>query len=150
MFTDSARKRTIRNRAAATGENYTEAATRLSMLAKVPSLPAPIVHAEGERNSKFWGGLKLRDLITENWDLSGSPRYNYGNAADTQHDNTQRAGHALLALAAYAAGDGVDEDSLISDLLCDLRHLCDALGENFDEESARSERHYTAEARGEF
>jgi hypothetical protein len=52
-------------------------------------------------------------------------------------DNNARATYAAAALVEYAAvvGDPVHSEGLsevISDLLGDLRHLCDALGINYE------------------
>lgn len=148
MSNDSVRKRAIRTRATNTGEDYTEARTRLSMMAKVPSLPMPLVIDPNDRDDKLWGELDLDDLRKEDWDGDGDFRYDVTPEA-VQHDNTRRAGFALTALLAYSTY-GVDADCIISDLLSDLRHLCDALGEDFDTESERGARHYAAEIRGEF
>ena len=131
---NATRKRTIR--------------TRLSMMAKVPSLPMPLIFGPDERANKPWGGLNLDDLRTENWDGDGDFREGITPEA-VQHNNTRRAGFALTALLTYAEF-GVDAETIICDLLSDLRHLCDALGEDFDTESARGERHYAAEIRGQF
>jgi hypothetical protein len=149
MSPDSERKRTIRNRVTLTGEDYTEAGTRLSMMAKIPSLPMPLVTLPDDRDKSLWGGRSARDLLRENFDGDGDFRYGI-EPADVQHDNTRRAGFALMALQAYAGTVGTDADSIISDLLSDLRHLCDALGENFDIESERGARYYGAEIRGEY
>lgn len=45
---------------------------------------------------------------------------------------------------------GIEHASSICDPLSDLRHLCDALGEDFDTESARGERYYAAQIQGVF
>jgi hypothetical protein len=146
MSSDTARKATIRLRAAQSGENYTEARTRLSMMAKVPSLPMPIVTDPDD--DTVWGELGFEDLRKENWDGDGEFRIE-AKPEDTQHNNTRRAGFAVTALLAYSQY-GVDPDTCISDFLSDLRHLCDALGEDFDTQSARGQNHYAAEIRGEF
>ncbi len=71
---------------------------------------------------------------------------------DEQADNDARAyfaGQALVTYRDIVRGDE-DFDTTISDFLSDLRHLCDALGVNFDECSDRGAYYYEAEIRGEF
>jgi hypothetical protein len=82
----------------------------------------------------------------------------------TEPDNEDRAGFALSGVEAYArttrsgsseqtvSVDGPDDEEgrehaeeVISDLLCDLRHLCDVLGVNFQMTLGRSLRDYTEE-----
>lgn len=74
---------------------------------------------------------------------------------DPQADNNARAGFAALAVVAYAnrtfpGGVGEELETVIGDLLGDLRHLCDGLDLDFDALLATSWRHYDPETRGEF
>lgn len=142
MANNRARRRTIRARMGKTGENYTEARARLSMMAKVPVLPAPLVATDD------WGGHSLQELIEQDWDGDGDMRWDL-TAEATQHDNTRRAGFALDAVAQYAEVCKSDEDCLISDLLGDLRHLCDALGVDIEAKIEMSRIHHDAEIRAQ-
>lgn len=72
---------------------------------------------------------------------------------DEQEDNNLRAKFAAKAVYHYARRTGtLDEEPAlsISDMLGDLRHLCDALDLDFDELVERGAFHYSAEIRGEF
>ncbi len=112
------------------------------MRAKIPNETAPLESFEQINDS-------LQQLQRQNWNGDGEFRYGTkDDPADVQYDNTRRAGFALDAVVAYQR-HGVDDESTISDLLCDLRHLCDALGLEFAAELARGEHHYEAEIRGE-
>ncbi|MCV7174839.1 hypothetical protein [Mycolicibacterium sphagni] len=80
---------------------------------------------------------------------------------DPRADNDARASYAAHATLAFGAivspGGGCRADELISDLLADLLHLCDALAEgeggldgvDFDYLMDRARRNYDAEIRGE-
>lgn len=71
---------------------------------------------------------------------------------DPQADNGARAGFAAEALVAYVrrVGDpGELEMAVMVDLLGDLRHLCDALGFDFEDVAKASFYYYDAEIRGE-
>lgn len=87
-------------------------------------------------------------LLAANWDGDGQWRDD-----DSPHDNTRRAGFAGQALITYAdvtrSGTSEDPSTVIGDLLGDLRHLCDALGLDFDALSEDGREHYDAELRGE-
>jgi hypothetical protein len=96
----------------------------------------------------------LEDL--ESWfDGDGEMRYGI-STGDIRHDNGRRAGFAAAAVLAYArrichlstANDEMPE-TVISDLLADLRHLSDALGLDYAESDVRGDRDYEAEVRGE-
>lgn len=79
-------------------------------------------------------------------DLSGELTY-----SDHAADNSLRARSAAYAVKAYADRVGTRDEEpgvAIGDLLCDLRHLCDALGLDFDDLSLRGEGHYNAEVTG--
>lgn len=65
-----------------------------------------------------------------------------------QDANTRRAAHAAEALAAYADGAAFDEQ--IGDLLADLLHLSDALGEDPDELLDSARRRYGEELTGKW
>lgn len=87
----------------------------------------------------------LDDLLAAHWDGEGQWRYD-----DSAHDNTRRAGFALAALGGYRAVVGDEEPAtVIGDLLGDLRHLCDALGLDFEDLVEAGRFHYDAELRGE-
>jgi hypothetical protein len=153
VTTHRARKQNTRQRMAETGENYTTAAGKL---AADPDATYKAKAPEGVR----YGGLddgadvdtdgvdfNLVNAYTADWD--GDLRNDY-TPEGAVHDNTVRAGFALGALEAFTDRVGLDDDSAVSDLLCDLRHLCDALGLDFDAEVARGTGHYNAEIRAEF
>jgi hypothetical protein len=84
------------------------------------------------------------------------------DAEDPVADNNQRARFAALGLKAYAARTGCLHEPLgqvISDLLCDLKHLIDATQEGLQEGEPggdetietlldRGDFHYQAEIRG--
>ncbi|MFI6029484.1 hypothetical protein [Amycolatopsis magusensis] len=82
-------------------------------------------------------------------------RYGY-TVEDDRHDNARRAGFAALAVFAYAhrvgainAANDEDPETVISDLLGDLRHLADSLGLDFAELDRRGRGHYEPELYGE-
>ncbi|MGW4527813.1 hypothetical protein [Amycolatopsis sp. NPDC004378] len=86
----------------------------------------------------------------------GEMRYGY-TVEDDRHDNGRRAGFAALAVFAYAHRVGAindvndeDPETVISDLLGDLRHLADSLGLDFAELDRRGRGHYEPELYGEF
>ena len=66
--------------------------------------------------------------------------------------NTQRAMHALVAVAAHGKEAGTwNKDSLLTamgDLLCDLRHLADAAGIDFEREVADTADSHAEELNG--
>ncbi len=150
-MSNDAHKEHVRKRMELTGENDTEAATRLARLAKIPNEPAPLLDREREIGSDF------TDLAAQNWDGDGRFRESWKDDADgtnykaaVQHNNTRRAGWALSALLAFQDEVGRDDESAVADLLCDLMHFCDAVGVTFAVELARGERHHDEEVRGEF
>ena len=70
---------------------------------------------------------------------------------DPDGQNDDRAGWADLALLAFQAATGTDREDALSDLLCDLMHLCDRdifLG-SFETQVERARGHYEAETGGE-
>ena len=70
-------------------------------------------------------------------------------AGDPQADNNIRAAWGALALDAYTNIVGRDDlDTSVADLLANLRHLCDALGVDFDIANHRAERYYDDEIHG--
>lgn len=75
----------------------------------------------------------------------------WGNAQACADDNELRARFAGIAVKAYAERTGKDEppETIIDDLLNDLRHLCDALGLDFESIVAHDTA-YQAELRGTF
>ena len=65
--------------------------------------------------------------------------------------NDDRASWAEIALHAFQAATGTDREDAVSDLICDLMHLCDRDGElgDFDAQVERARGHYEAETLGE-
>lgn len=91
------------------------------------------------------GSLDLSAL-----DGDGDMRYDDTPEAN-RHDNTRRAGLALTAVQGYASACNEDNEApetVISDLLGDLRHLCNAVGLDFDALSDHGGWHYQAEVTG--
>lgn len=73
---------------------------------------------------------------------------------DRQQRNDARASFAARALMLYGSisSDSAEydsADSMVMDLLVDLRHLCDALNVDFDEQVDSSRINYAAEIQGE-
>jgi hypothetical protein len=65
--------------------------------------------------------------------------------------NDDRAEWADRAIESFRVATGTDREEALSDLLCDLMHLCDRdshLG-NFDTQLERARMHYDAETGGE-
>jgi hypothetical protein len=83
-------------------------------------------------------------------DLAHLPEMHLRYKSDVQ-DNSARASFAALAVVAFVrrVGDAGDLGTSISDLLGDLRHLCDALGLDYDSLDLHGLAHYNAELRGE-
>lgn len=64
-------------------------------------------------------------------------------------DNTYRAARVYAAaLSRYPGPDTEGLSYTLSDLLCDVRHLCDAAGLDFNEIATRAEDHWTCETEG--
>jgi hypothetical protein len=68
---------------------------------------------------------------------------------DPENMNDARANWALAALRVFHNETGVDEGDALSDLLCDLMHLADRKGWDFDHELERARMHYEAETLSE-
>lgn len=72
---------------------------------------------------------------------------------DPLRDNNLRATWASHAVRAYAArcfpSGGEAPETVIGDLLADMRHLCDAIGVDYDDVDAAAWRRYDEEIRGE-
>jgi hypothetical protein len=72
---------------------------------------------------------------------------------DPETQNHDRAAWAGIALGHFQDTTGTDDEDSLSDLLCDLMHLCDrrakAAGFDFDRELDRARRHYQAETEGD-
>jgi hypothetical protein len=85
-------------------------------------------------------------------DFEGDGDMRYGDSPEENvHDNTRRAGFVISALRAYSQKTGMsgeDFETTISDMLGDMRHLCDALDVDFDAASERGGGHYEAEVTG--
>lgn len=65
-------------------------------------------------------------------------------------DNAGRAAHAQFALAEYVLWTGCGDEDIetqVSDLLADLRHLCDVREVDFDACLDRASFHYTEEVK---
>jgi len=95
--------------------------------------------------------MSVRDLSRLPWDGDGTMRD--GSApADIVHDNTRRAGFALDALRGYAdrigAGGSGPIEQDIRDLLSDLRHLCDAVGADFEDLTRLAASYHNSEVHG--
>jgi hypothetical protein len=70
---------------------------------------------------------------------------------DPEGMNDARAMWADLALQPFEITTNTDRENALSDLLCDLMHLCDrdeTLG-GFDTQLERARQHYEAETSGE-
>lgn len=89
--------------------------------------------------------------------LEGRPKESLASThegEDLVRDNSIRAGWAARALIAYAthlADQSLVEDleTVTSDLVGDLLHLCDALGLDWEEIFERGERFYREELSGD-
>jgi hypothetical protein len=72
---------------------------------------------------------------------------------DPEKQNHDRAVWAGIALGHFQNKTGTDDEDSLSDLLCDLMHLCDrrakAAGFDFDRELDRARGHYQAETEGD-
>lgn len=79
----------------------------------------------------------------------------HGHTPDEiRSDNHLRASWAARALFHYAdftmgGGNGESCETVISDLLCDLMHLCDALDLSFDGLADKARGHHLPELTGE-
>lgn len=91
--------------------------------------------------------------VTAQYVDDGAMRFNYDDPEAGVHDNNLRAALAGTALIAYAvAADNTtgNVETVIGDLLADLRHYCDTVGLNFDAMAEASVTHYTAELHNRF
>ena len=92
---------------------------------------------------------ELADLLSER-----EPEIEFpGGSYDPQRDNDIRANRGALALVGYAqlvAGGSLTDEavSAVSDLLSDLRHLCDGLGIDWEAAVASSDTNYRDEILG--
>lgn len=112
-----------------------EEVDRAKPRARFPAQRVNVISIEALNEADFGG----RDL-------------SYGTSPEAQvQDNTRRAGFTVPALRAFSDTvrlHGEDVDTVISDLLGDLLHLCDALGHDFDALLERGCSHYEAEVEG--
>lgn len=69
--------------------------------------------------------------------------------ADPDEMNDARADWADVALVAFMAETGTEQEDAICDLVADLRHWCDRHGMDFERELARGNAHYDAETTSE-
>lgn len=63
--------------------------------------------------------------------------------------NSDRAGWALTAVRAFQQATGSDDDTAIYDMLCDLHHLADEIGLDWDGLLGMADYHYEAEVEEE-
>lgn len=80
---------------------------------------------------------------------AGEPTGGSESPDEVRDDNSVRAARAMRAVDAYASVCyGTDEEvvTALSDLLNDMRHLCDALGADY--EAMNEPRHYSEEILG--
>jgi hypothetical protein len=86
-------------------------------------------------------------------DLREVPKLAITHGVDVQHDNDARASFGAAALVAYAerAGGGKSNEfeAQLSDLLADLRHVCDALGLDYDAADTTAHVNHWREIHGE-
>ena len=68
-----------------------------------------------------------------------------GLPPDPERKNDSRSEWAGHALAAFMSQTGADAGSAVTDLLCDLMHLADRTGTDFDADLARARMHYACE-----
>ena len=61
----------------------------------------------------------------------------------------KRAKLAEIALNPFITQTGSEKETVVRDLLSDIRHWCDVNEINFDDESYWAEFHYNEELRGE-
>ena len=96
------------------------------------------------------GVMDLTDLRKVIPDLVHEPLSNGSTSEKAKRDNTIRAAWAGEAVATFAdrtlnGGDGEDWGVCIGDLLTNLMHLADAVGEDFPRLLARARDHYANE-----
>lgn len=103
---------------------------------------------EGVPQEDDMGEVSLSDLLAADWN-GGQDAWDF---QETPHDNTRRAGFALTGLEAFAERVGGSDEPVeqtLQDFVCDLRHLCDALGIGFENVLDGANNHYSAELAGE-
>ena len=64
---------------------------------------------------------------------------------DPEEMNDARAAWAATALRRFQEETGTDDETALTDLLCDLMHWCDRNGGDFDSSLAAARMHYEAE-----
>jgi len=62
-------------------------------------------------------------------------------------NNQERASNAQVAVDAYAQLPTTDSDHCVSDLLCDLMHLCKQSGVSFKDELKTARMHFEFESK---
>lgn len=116
------------------------------------ALPAELAAVDNEQGVTAGEYFDVERLAAADWNGDGKPR-DGREPADLRHNNTRFAGFGVAALAAYAERvggiDGEPAEQVIRDLLADLRHLADALGEDFDYLAERAEERYREEVTGD-
>lgn len=85
------------------------------------------------------GHLRVRELTEVRWSISDRMRgvRVESLADDVRHNNTRRARSALAAVEAFAEMSGgiqgEQTQTFVGDLVVNLRHLCDALGLDWEQ-----------------
>lgn len=67
---------------------------------------------------------------------------------DPEGLNDERIGYAIDVVAEFQRLTRTDHEDAIKDLLCDLRHLCAYVGQDFDALVGISQRNFDAETAG--
>ena len=68
-----------------------------------------------------------------------------GLPPDPEGMNDKRAGWAQPAIDAFMKDTGSDLETVVADMIADLRHWCDRNGQDFNAELARALRYYEDE-----
>lgn len=82
-------------------------------------------------------------MTTERWTISVD-----GTATFNPEECVKAAMDAVDAYRVAHDGEAEDEEA-VTDLLADIRHLCDARDWSFEDIDIRAQRHYDAEIAGE-
>lgn len=68
---------------------------------------------------------------------------------DPERMNDRRSAWAQIAVSAFQAAHGTDDENVLCDLLCDLMHWADRHNYDFPAALVRAQDHYEAETAGE-
>jgi hypothetical protein len=85
-------------------------------------------------------------------DLAEVPKLAITHGGDVQKDNDARASFGAAVLVAYServGGESNEVETQLADLLADLRHVCDALGLDYEAADATAHVNYWREIHGE-